>query len=102
MAFDRCSLESWNPSASSARQQQIIAGRTPQSFSGRRAPREFLTNRNEPQPSFMEDFCSNALFLAQNTQQQVFGANVQMIQPLCFFVSVSQDSFALVGKRQIY
>ena len=90
------------PSRLERRQQQIIAGRTARSFSGMRAPREFLTNRDEPQPPFMENFRSNALFLTQNTQQQVFGANVPMIQPLCFFVRVSQDSFALVRKRQIY
>ena len=84
------------------RQQQITAGRTAGPSVAMPAARQFLPNRDEPRRSFMENFRSNALFLAQNTQQQVFGANEPMIQPLCFFVSVSQDAIALVGKQQIY
>ena len=62
---------------------------------------QFLADRVQTQSALVQDFRSNALLFAQNSQQQVLGADMAMIQPLRFFGGVGENSLALVRKRQI-
>src|SRR6266571_155990 len=49
----------------------------------------------------MKNFGSHAFFFAKNSEQQVFGADVAMVQPLGLLRSVRKNPLALVRKRQI-
>ena len=69
--------------------------------SSRTAAGQFFANGGEPQPALVQDFGGEALFFAQQAQQQVLGADVLVIQPLGFFGRVGQHALALVAERQI-
>ena len=49
----------------------------------------------------MQDLGRKAFFLAQQAEQQVFGADVLVREPLRLFGSVGQHTLALVAQRQV-
>ena len=51
--------------------------------------------------ALVKDFRGDALLFAQDSEQQVLGADMPMIQSLRFFGGIRQNSFALIRKRQI-
>ena len=58
-------------------------------------------SRFKPKSALVKDFRRDALFLAQDSQQQMLGSDMPMIQPFCFFGGIGENAFALVRKRQI-
>src|SRR5579883_2741202 len=64
--------------------------------------RQFLANRGEAQAAFVQDLRGEALFLAQQAQQQVLGADVLVVQPLGLFRAIGQHALALVAEGQVH
>jgi hypothetical protein len=63
--------------------------------------RQFFTNSIKAKPALVKDFRSNALFFTQNSEQQMLGANVPVIQALRLFGGIREDPLAFVRERQI-
>jgi hypothetical protein len=51
---------------------------------------ELLANSKEYYATFAQDRCSEALFFARQSEQQMFGADVLMREPLCLFRRIRQ------------
>ena len=63
---------------------------------------QFFADGGEAQPALVQDLGGEALFFSQQTQQQMFGANVAVREPLGFFGGIGQHSLALVAEREIH
>ena len=62
---------------------------------------QFLADRRQAQPALGQDLRRKALLFAQQSQQQVFRADVLVRKPLGLFRRVRQHPLALVRERQI-
>ena len=62
---------------------------------------QFFADGGEPQPALVQDFGGEALFFAQQAEQQMLGADVLVVQPLGFFGAIGQHALAFVAERQI-
>ena len=62
---------------------------------------ELVANLGELEAALLENFRGEAFFFAQQTEEQVFGADVLVAEALGFFSGVGQDALALVGERKI-
>ena len=51
--------------------------------------------------AFVQNLGGKAFFLAQDAQQQMFGADMLMGQALGFFGGVGEDPLAVVGERKV-
>src|SRR5947209_15983679 len=71
------------------------------SYLFRLGTRQFLTDSREPQTALVQDLRSEALLLAQQSEQQMLGANVLVIEPLGFLSAVGEHAFTLVAQREI-
>src|SRR5882757_1215146 len=61
-----------------------------------RSPRQFLTDGKQAQSTLVQYLRCEALFFAQQSQQEMFRTNVLMRETLCFLCGVGQDPLALV------
>src|SRR4029077_15063266 len=64
-----------------------------------RGAREFLTQCGEAQAALHQNFRAEALFFAQDAQQQVLGTDVLDAEALGFFASHVQDALAFRAQR---
>ena len=82
-------------------QQRAFLGAVGSHFFGLRA-RQFFADGGKPQAALVQDLGGEALFLAQQAEQQVLGADVLVVQPLRFFGAVGQHALALMAQGQIH
>ena len=64
--------------------------------------RQFFADGGQPEAPLVQDLRREALFLAQQTEQQVLRADVLVAQALGFLRTVGQDAFAFVAEGQIH
>ena len=65
-----------------------------------RLPRNFIAHRVQPQAAFIKNLGRHRTVFAEQAQQQMFGADVTVLQAIAFFVSVSQHAFGFRSQRQ--
>ena len=63
---------------------------------------QLFANLRQLQAALLQDLRGEALFLAQQAQQQVFGADVLVAQPFGLFRRIGQHALALVRERQVH
>ena len=63
------------------------------------AAREFLAQGREPQTALLQNLRAKALLFPQDTQKQVFGANVTMPQAFGLFRGEIQDALGFLAER---
>ncbi len=51
---------------------------------------------------FPQEFSGKAFFFAQQSEQQMLGANVFVVQALGFFCRIGQDPLAFIAERQVH
>ena len=66
-----------------------------------RHARQLVANLRQLQAALLQNLRGKALLFAQQAQQQMFGADVLVAQPLGFFRGIGQHPLALVRKRQV-
>ena len=64
--------------------------------------RQLLADGGEPQAALVQNLGREALLFAQQAQQQVFGADVLVVQAFGLFRAIGQHALALVAQRQIH
>ncbi len=62
---------------------------------------QLVANLGELEAAFLQDLGGEALFFAEQAQQQMFCTNMFMAKALRFFRGVGQDALALVGEGQV-
>ncbi len=62
---------------------------------------QFFPDGGKPQPALMQDLRRKTFLFAQQSEQQMLGADVLVIQPLCFFRAVREHALAFVAEREI-
>ena len=62
---------------------------------------QFFADRRQPQSALVQNFGGEALFFAQQTEQQVFGADVLMGEPLRFLGGIGQNPLAFIAEREV-
>src|SRR5262249_43816862 len=62
---------------------------------------QVLADVGKPQPALVEDLGGDRILFAQQSEQQVLGADVPIAQPLRLFGGEGQHAFGLARKRQI-
>ncbi len=62
---------------------------------------EVLADVGKPQPALVEDFGGDRILFAQQSEQQVLGADVAIAEPLGLFGGEGQHAFGLARKRQV-
>src|SRR5205814_1377561 len=65
------------------------------------AARQFLADGAQTQATLVQDFSGKAFLFAQQSQQQMFGADVLMAEALSLFSSISQYALAFIAERKI-
>src|SRR5271169_107890 len=55
----------------------------------------------KPQAALMQNLRSEAFFLSQQSQEQMFGTNVPVRQALRFFSGIGQHALALIAQRKV-
>ena len=62
---------------------------------------EFFAHSKELQAALVEDFGGEALFFAQEAEEQMFGANVLVGEALGLFRGIGQHTLAFIGEGEI-
>ena len=62
---------------------------------------QLIANLRQLQAALLQNLRGKAFLFAQQAQQQMFGADVLVAQPLGFFRRIGQHPLALVRKRQV-
>ncbi len=62
---------------------------------------QLFANLRKLQAALLQNLGGEALLFAQQTQEQMLGADVLVAQPLGFFGRIGQHALALVRKRQV-
>ena len=66
------------------------------------AARQFFAQRREPQAALLQDFRAKALLFAQDSEQQMLGADVPVPEALGFFRGEIQDAFGFLAERHFH
>ena len=62
---------------------------------------QLVANLRQLQAALLQNLGGEALFFAQQAEEQMLGSDVFVSETLCFFGGVGQDAFALVGEGQV-
>src|ERR1041385_8668367 len=63
-------------------------------------PGNLVTHRRQTQSALKQNLRGHRTLLTEQTQQQVFGADVPVLQPVRFFVRIMKDALGLRRQRQ--
>src|SRR5713101_6188313 len=81
-------------------QQRSLFGTVDRNLFSRGA-RHLLAQRGEPQAALLEKLRTEALFFAQDAQQQMLGAHVLVVQAVGLFRGIFQDAVAFLAQRNL-
>ena len=81
-------------------QQRAFLGPVGRDFF-RLRPRQLFADGGKPQAALVQNLGGEAFLFAQQTQQQMLGADVLVAEPLGFLGAIGQHALALVAQRQI-
>ncbi len=62
---------------------------------------QFVANLRQLEAALLQDLRGKAFFFAQETEEQMLGADVFVAEALGFLSRIRQDALALVRKRQV-
>ena len=81
-------------------QRSFLRTRSGRFFAG--AARQFFAQRRKPQPALLQNFRAKALLFAQDSQQQMFGADVLVPEALGLFGGEIQDALGFLAERHFH
>ena len=81
-------------------QRSFFGARCGRFFTG--AAGQFFTQRRKAQPAFLQDFRAKAFLFAQDSEEQMFGADVPVAEALGFFGGEIQDALGFLAERDFH
>jgi hypothetical protein len=68
---------------------------------GARLSGDLVAHRVQTQPAFVKNLCRHRTFFTQQSEQEMFGTDVTVLEAVAFFVGVSQYVLGFRGERQL-